>query len=96
MNAKAVLTIAAFAAACTAARADEADASQFAIQFTGNRTRAEVIAEAARIPSTRSTEPAGSRIAAPVKSAVDREALRAEVAQAVRLGQISRGEGSHF
>jgi hypothetical protein len=100
MKSTAFLAIAAFAAlagiATTAARADEADASQSVIQFQGSRTRAEVMAEAARVASTRSTEPAGSRIAAHVKSTVDVEAVRAAAAQAVRLGQISRGEASQF
>jgi hypothetical protein len=93
MNSKAILAIAAFAAiASTGVRADEADASQYAVQFQGSRTRAEVMAEAATVASTRSTEPAGSRVAAPVKSTVDAKVLRAEAAQAVRLGQIPHGE----
>lgn len=93
MNSKAILAVAAFAAlASVGARADEADASQFAVQFQGTRTRAEVMAEAATVAATRSTEPAGSRVAAPLKSTVDAKVLRAEAAQAVRLGQISAGE----
>jgi hypothetical protein len=95
MNSKAILVIAAFAAvASTGVRADEADGSQYAVQFQGNRTRAEVMAEAATVASTRSTEPAGSRVAAPVRSTVDAKALRAETAQAVRLGQIPHGEAA--
>ena len=97
MNSKAILAIAAFAAiASGAVRADEADGSQYAIQFQGSRTRAEVMAEAATVASTRSTEPAGSRVAAPLKSTVDANALRAEAAQAVRLGQISHGEAGQI
>jgi hypothetical protein len=97
MNSKAILAIAAFAAiASTGARADEADASQYTIQFPGSRTRAEVMAEAAAVASTRSTEPAGSRVAAPLKSTVDAKVLRAEAAQAVRLGQIPHGEAGHI
>jgi len=93
MNSKAILAIAAFAAiASTGVRADEADASQFAVQFQGSRTRAEVMAEAATVAATHGTEPAGSRVAAPLKSTVDAKVLRAEAAQAVRLGQISAGE----
>ncbi len=93
MNTKSLLAIAALAVlASTGARADEADASQFAVQFEGNRTRAEVQAEAAKVASTRSVEPAGSRVAAPVKSTVDAQTLRAQAAEAVRLGQISYGE----
>lgn len=93
MNAKALLAIAAVAAAFSAgARADEADASQYAVQFQGQRTRAEVQAEAAQVSSTKSFEPAGSRVAAPLKSTITREALRAQTIQAARAGQIPSGE----
>ena len=95
MNSKAILAIAAFAAvASVGARADEADASQYGVQFQGSRTRAEVMAEAATVSATRSTEPNGSRVAAQVKSTVDSKTIRAEAAQALRLGQISSGEGN--
>ena len=93
MNSKAILTIAAFAAvASTGVRADEADASQYVVKFEGTRTRAEMKAEAATVSATRSTEPAGSRVAAPLKSTVDAKLVRAQAAEAVRLGQISSGE----
>ncbi|MBC5763263.1 DUF4148 domain-containing protein [Ramlibacter albus] len=95
MNAKSLLAVAALAAAFTGvARADEADASQFAVQFQGQRTRAEVMAEAATVSATRSTEPAGSRVAAPLKSTVDAKAVRAQAAEALRLGKIPSGEAS--
>ena len=52
MNAKFLLATLAIAAAATGgARADEADDSQFALKFEGNRTRAEVMAEASRVPA---------------------------------------------
>lgn len=93
MNAKHLLAIAAFATfAAGTASADEADASQFAVKFEGNRTRAEVMAEAATVAATRSTEPAGSRVAAPLKSTLDVKQVRAETVEAVRLGKISSGE----
>ena len=93
MNSKAILTLAALAAiASTAARADDVDASQFASKFEGSRTRAEVMAEAATVSATRSTEIAGSRVAAPVKSSLESREVRAQAAQALRLGQISHGE----
>ena len=93
MNAKSLLAVAALAAAVSGvARADEADASQYAIKFEGNRTRAEVMAEAATVSATRSTAPAGSRVAAPIKSTVDAAALRAQAAEAVRLGKLPAGE----
>jgi len=97
MNSKTVLALAAFAAiASTGASADEYYGSQYALQFQGSRARAEVKAEAAMVPTTRSTQPAGSRVAAPVKSSVDPQVLRAQAAQAVRLGQISRGEADQI
>jgi hypothetical protein len=93
MNTKALFAIAALAAAAsTGVRADEADASQYVIKFEGNRTRAEVQAEAAQVAKTRSIEPAGSRVAAPIKSTVDAQTLRAQAAEAVRTGKISYGE----
>ena len=93
MNAKLLIAVAAFAAAASGvARADEADASQFAVKFEGQRTRAEVQAEAATVAATRSIEPAGSRVAAPIQSKVDVKVVRAQAAEAVRLGQIPAGE----
>jgi hypothetical protein len=97
MNTKSILAIAAFAAvAASGAHADEADASQFAVKFEGSRTRAEVMAEAATVPATRSLEPAGSRVAPVLKSSVNTQALRAQAAEAVRLGQISAGEAGRI
>jgi hypothetical protein len=96
MNAKILLaTVAIAAAASGAARADDAPlSSQFAIKFEGNRTRAEVMAEAAKVPTTRSQEPAGSRVAAPLKSGLDVRTVRAEAVEALRLGKIPSGERS--
>jgi hypothetical protein len=50
------------------------------------------MAEAAVVPATRSIEPAGSRVAALPKSSLDVRSVRAEAAQALRLGQIPSGE----
>jgi hypothetical protein len=95
MNAKFLLATVAIAAAVSGvARADEADASQFVIKFEGNRTRAEVMAEAATVAKTRSTEPAGSRVAGAMKSSLQAETVRAEAINALRLGQIPSGERS--
>jgi len=86
------LSIAAVSAfAAFGAQADEADASQFATKVETNRTRAEVQAEAASVAATRSLEPAGSRVVT-YKSTADREAVRAEAAQALRTGKIPSGE----
>ena len=93
MTSKLLLAIGVFAAvAATTARADDADASQYVIQFQGSRARAEVQAEAAAAVATRSNEPAGSRVAAPVRSSVDVKQVRAQAAEAVRQGLIPRGE----
>jgi hypothetical protein len=98
MNAKllfAATTLAAIAAAASGiARADEADGSQFAIRFEGTRTRAEVAAEAARVPLTRSQEPAGSRVIEPRTSALQTQDVRAQAIDALRLGKIPAGERS--
>ena len=102
MNSKAILAIAAFAAVASAGvQAGEADLSagpsgQVAIQLQGTRTRAEVQAEAVAAVATRSTEPAGSRVAAPLQSNVDGRAVREQAVQAVRLGQLPRGETGAF
>ena len=94
MNAKSLIAVVALAAAVSGvARADEADSSQFAVKFEGNRTRAEVMAEAANVSATRSTEPAGSRFT-PVASTLDAKVVRAQAAEAVRLGQIPSGQAS--
>ena len=97
MNAKilfaATLAIAA-AAATTLARADEADASQFVIKTQGTRTRADVMAEAAKVSATRSTEPNGSRVIASPSSDLTVQTVRAEAVQALRLGKIPSGEAS--
>ena len=95
MNAKFLLATLALAAAATGtARADDADASQYVLKFEGSRTRAEVMAEAAQVAATRSTEPAGSRVLTPGKSTVDAKQVRAEAAHALRLGKIPSGEMS--
>ena len=86
-----IATLSMFAA--FGAHADEADASQYATKFETNRTRAEVQAEAATVAQTRSIEPSGSRVFS-YKSTADRAAVRAEAAQALRLGKIAFGEAS--
>lgn len=86
------LSIAAVAAfASLGAHADEADSSQFALQFDTSRTRAEVRAEAVAEAHTHSIEPDGARVVT-YKSTADRTAVRALAAEAVRTGQISHGE----
>lgn len=93
MNASKFFAVAALSVlASVGAHADEADGSQFALKFEGNRTRAEVQAEGVQAAKTRNSEPAGSRVAARVNSTVDRDTVRAQAAEAVRLGQISAGE----
>ena len=97
MNAKFLLATLAIAAAATGvARADEIGDSQYAIQFEGQRTRAEVMAEAAAVPRivNLQPEPAGPFVVAPAQSSVDARAVRAEAVEALRLGKIPSGDVS--
>jgi hypothetical protein len=95
MNAKFLLaTVAIAASASGLARAGDIDDSYAVIKFEGNRTRAEVQAEAATVPTTRSIEPAGSRVAASLKSPTDVRQVRAQAIEALRLGKVSSGEAS--
>ena len=90
------LSIAAVAAfASFGAQADEADGSQFALKFETQRTRAEVMAEAAVEARTHSMEPAGSRVLS-YQSTADRATVRAQAAEALRLGQIPSGEAGYL
>jgi hypothetical protein len=87
-----ILSISAIAVfASFGAQADEADASQYALKFETQRTRAEVAAEAATAVKTRSVHPAGSQALA-YQSKADRTAVSAAAAEALRKGQISSGE----
>jgi outer membrane protein W len=84
-----------------AAFAGEADPSgQFALQIEGARTRAEVKAEAVAAVQSGATRPsaipASSKVQEQVKSTLDARAVRAQAAEAVRLGQIAYGERSVF
>ena len=81
-------------AGSTLAFADEADASQYVIKVESTRTRAEVMAEAAKVSATRSTEPNGSRVIQSPTSDLSVQAVRAEAVQALRLGKIPSGEAS--
>src|SRR5665647_1627256 len=57
MNASRIIAVAALAAVASfGAQADEADASQYAVQFQGTRTRAEVQAEGVKAVGDRSVE----------------------------------------
>ncbi|RQO80255.1 DUF4148 domain-containing protein [Acidovorax sp. FJL06] len=87
-----IAAVAAFAA--FGAHADEADASQFASKYETTRTRAEVVVEAATVAKTSSQEPAGSRVMT-YQSTADRAAVRAQAAEAARMGQTSAGEIGH-
>ena len=97
MNSKAILAIAAFAAiASTGARADEADASQYALQFTSTRAAAEVKAEAIVEAKSHSTIPAASKVMEPMKTSTEVRTVRAQAVEALRLGQITHGEASYL
>ena len=96
MTAKNLLALAAIAAAfsATAVQAGEADYTTNLPQVQGQRDRAEVRAEAVAAVHKFSFEPAGSRVGDSLKSQDTRQAVRAETAQAVRLGQIAHGEAA--
>ena len=84
------------AASTGVARADEADASQFAMKFEGNRTRAEVMAEAATVSATRSIEPAGSRVAPCRSRTLDPKVVRARSRRGGAPGPDLRAVKSSF
>lgn len=98
MNAKILFAATAFSAVASAfsgvAFADEVGDSQYAINFQGNRTVAEVKAEAARVSATRVLGEPGQYAAKPLKSSVDAQSVRAEAIEALRLGKIPSGERS--
>ncbi len=96
MNASRILAVAALAAAASfGAQADEADASQYAVQFHGTRSRAEVQAEAVKATGDRSVElaAAGTQTLT-TPSTVARAAVRADTVLALRQHQIPSGEFS--
>ncbi len=89
----AVSTLAILAAFTSVAQADEAEGSQFAAQVTGQRTRAEVKAEAVAAVGDRSQDLAALGLPK-VQSSVTRAEVRAQATKALRLGQIPAGEAS--
>ena len=93
---KSLLALAAVALMSGAAFAGDADpAGQFALQIQGQRTRAEVNSEAVAAVAAGATAPsaipASSRVLQTTSTA-DATAVRAQAAEAVRLGQIGYGE----
>ena len=101
MNSKSFYVVAALAtlaaAASTGVFADEVTSSDYtAVKTQGQRSRAEVQADLGKYVIGRSTEPAGSRVAPPMKSALDAATRRAQTAEAVRRGDTSRGETGRF
>jgi hypothetical protein len=97
-----LIALAAFASiASGAAFAGEADPSgQFALQIDGSRTRAEVQAEAFAAVQAGTTKPssipASSKVQDSVKSTLDARTVRAQAAEAVRLGQVAYGERTAY
>lgn len=98
MNAKAILSftaVAAFAAvaalASTVASAQDGATYQIALNAQDSRPRAEVKAEAVTVAAQASYEGDPSP-AAVLHSGLDARTVRAEAAQALRLGQIRSGE----
>nr|WP_096668713.1 DUF4148 domain-containing protein [Polaromonas sp. AET17H-212] len=94
MKSNRIFAVAALAVLFSAGvQADDAVAPEYTKAFQSSRVRAEVVAEAAQAMRKRSNEPAGSRVS-PIRSSLDRAAVRAQTAQALRLGQIPSGEAS--
>jgi hypothetical protein len=93
---KSLLAIVAVVAAAGAFAGEVDPAGQFAQQIEGQRTRAEVNAEAVAAVSTGavspSSIPSGSKAQPQIKSSVDIRTVRAQAAEAVRLGQIAYGD----
>lgn len=98
MTKHSILAIATLAAIASAsAFAGDADPSgQFAQQVQSTRTRAEVRAEAIAAVKSGATAPsaapASSKVQAPLESTLDVRTVRAQAAEAVRLGQVAYGE----
>ncbi len=93
MNASKLLAVTALATLATmGAHADEAEGSQFVLKVVSTRSRAEVHAEAVIAARTVNPEPRGSRVLERVKPTQERSMVRAEAVQALRRGQIPRGE----
>jgi len=98
---KSLLTLAAVALVSASAFAGEADPSgQFALQTDSTRTRAEVKAEAVAAVARGATRPsnphASASVQPPLQTSVEARVVRAQTAEAVRLGQISYGEQGSF
>ena len=83
------VTVAALATLTSvAARADEADASQFVLKFDGSRTRAEVRAEAIQAAQLGSTDADASQYGLKFAGHRSRDEVRAEAVQAAQIGSI--------
>lgn len=97
MNASKFLAVSLFAVAAAGASvasyADEADGSQYAVQFDGSRSRADVKAEAVAAVGDRSQDLAAMG-ATTIRSTAVRAEVRANAVAALRAGQISSGEAS--
>ena len=93
---KSLLAIAAVVAAAGAFAGEVDPSGQFALQIDGQRTRAEVSAEAVAAVSAGNTSPsvipASSKVQPQVKSTVDVATRRAQAAELVRLGKVGIGE----
>ncbi len=97
MTASKFLAVAAMAAlSFVAAHAGdgEAVAPEYTPAFVGNRSRADVDAEAVATAKVISTVPAASLAFVVPPSKLERNAVRAEAAEALRRGQIPRGEAN--
>ena len=95
MKSSALIAIASLALlASVGARADEADGSQYALQFQSTRSSSDVTAEARAEARADKTIPSASKVHPGAKSGMDRATVRNEAAQALRAGQIPFGEAA--
>jgi len=76
------------------AHADEFYGGDRAVAFEGARTRAEVQAEAVQAVKNFTLVSSSSVVHTPARSDLARTEVRAQTAQAVRLGQIGYGEAA--
>ena len=96
MNSKALLAVAALAlVASTGARADRDDPAYGTQQFQSTRTRDEVRAEA-MWAAHHPVPDQDVRVAPQPKSTLQRSAVSAEAAQALRMGRLTTGDAPQF
>ena len=93
MNTKSLFAIAAFASlAAAGAHAEVGDTERYDTKAQSTLTRAEVRAQAATMSTARGGEAAEVGRVETVKSTVDRESVRADAIEAVRLSRTAHAD----